>query len=86
MKISGKVIQNRNIRQHTEEVFDASYKGREIYITSDHGHGPPEYDYLTRYDITVRAFESGMYDVYTYADFHTMRDAIRYALEGAMLL
>lgn len=86
MKISGKVIQDRMIRQYTEDVFDASYKGREIYITSDHGHGPAEYDHLTRYDITVRVFESGMYDVDTYEDCHTMRDAIRYALEGAMLL
>ena len=85
MKIRGKVIQNRMIREYTKDVFDASYKNREIYITTDHGHGEPEDEELNRYDITVRAFE-GMYDVDTWEDFSTIEEAIHFALEGAMLL
>lgn len=86
MKISAAIIQERNITINTPERFQATYKGREINITTDHGHGKPKYDHLKRYDITVQHLESGMYDVDTYEDCHTMRDAIRYALKGACLL
>ncbi len=86
MKISGAVIQERNISVNTPDLFEATYKGRQIYITTDHGHGQPEWDHLKRYDITVIDLASGMYDVFSYEDCHTMKDAIRYALKGACLL
>lgn len=86
MKIAvGTIIQERMIRENTKDTFDAVYKKYSIYITSDHGHGKPEYDHLTRYDITVRG-EDGGYLVDTYEDYHTMKDAIRDALQGAMLI
>lgn len=86
MKISGVIFRNKFITENTEDNFLAIYKGKEIRITTDHGHGKPIYDYLKRYDITVIDLKTGMYDVYTYEDCHTMRDAIRYALKGACLI
>ena len=86
MKVSTAIIQNKKISEHSETDFVATYKGREIKITTNHGHGKAEYDHLTRYDITVIHLESGMHDVNTYEDFHTMRDAIRYAIIGACLM
>lgn len=86
MKISGAIIRDKFISENTPDNFNAIYKGREINITTDHGHGKPKYDHLKRYDITVIHLESGMYDVNTYEDLHTMQDAIRYALKGACLL
>ena len=84
MKISTAIIQERNISINTPETFSATYKGREINVTTDHGHGKPKYDHLKRYDITVTI--NGSYEVNTYEDCHTMKDAIRYALKGACLL
>ena len=86
MKISGAIIQQRNIIVSSENEFQATYKGKEIYISTEHSLGKPKYDHLKRYDITVIHLESGMYDVNTYEDLHTMQDAIRYALKGACLL
>lgn len=86
MKISGAIIREKFISENTPDKFNAIYKGREINITTDHGHGKPKYNHLKRYGITVIHLESGMYDVNTYEDFHTMQDAIRYALKGACLL
>jgi len=86
MKISGAIIRDKFISKNTPDNFNAIYKGREINITTDHGHGKPKYNHLKRYDITVIHLESEMYDVNTYEDFHTMQDAIRYALKGACLL
>jgi len=86
MKISGAIIRDKFISENTPDKFNAIYKGREINITTDHGHGKPKYDHLKRYDITVIHLESGMYEVNTYEDFHTMQDAVRYALKGACLL
>jgi len=86
MKISGAIIRDKFISENPPDKFNAIYKGREINITTDHGHGKPKYDHLKRYDITVIHLESGMYDVNTYEDLHTMQDAIRYALKGACLL
>lgn len=86
MKVSGAVIQNKFIYENTKNDFRAKYNGREISITTNHGHGSPTYKRLNRYDITVYHLESGMYDVNTYEDLHTMRDAISYALKGACLL
>lgn len=86
MKISGAIIQNKMISEYTESDFVGKYKGREIEITTNHGFGKPEYDHLKRFYITVRMFESGIYDVDTYQDFHNIKDAIRYALIGACLI
>ena len=86
MKISAIVIQNRNISINTENDFDATYKGKRITITTDHGFGKPKYDHLNRYCIDVWDIKSGMKDVDAWQDFHTMRDAIRFALIGACLI
>lgn len=72
--------------EFNETTFHATYKGYEIYLTSIHGHGKPQYNHLTIYNIEVRKNESGILDVSTWEDFHTMRDAIRYALKGACLI
>jgi adenylosuccinate synthase len=86
MKISNLVIQNRNILVNTENDFDANYKGKNIVISTNHGLGKAKYDHLKRFNIDVTDIESGCKDVQTWEDFHTMRDAIRYALIGACLL
>jgi hypothetical protein len=86
MKISEAIIQKRMIHEHTETTFHATYKRCDIRITSCHGHGKPKYDHLTRYDIEVHAVESGTAIVSTWEDFHTMHDAILYALRGACLI
>ena len=85
MKIAGVIIQNRNITVNTEKEFEARYKGKRIYITANHGHCKQKENHLNRYDIDV-IDDSGMYDVQTYEDLHTMRDAIIYALKGACLI
>lgn len=84
MRISTAIIQQRNIIVNTSETFIATYKGREINITTKHGYGKPKYDHLKRYDITVTI--NGSYEVNTWEDCHTMRDAIRVALKGACLI
>ena len=86
MNVGGAIIQKRMIHEHTETTFHATYKGHDIHVTSDHGHGKPKYDHLTRYDIEVRVVDSGIMDVSTWEDFHTIQDAIRYALRGACLI
>lgn len=84
MKISTAIIQERKISINTPQTFSATYKGREINVTTEHGHGKPKYSHLKRYDITVTL--NGSYEVNTYEDFHTKKDAIRYALKGACLI
>ena len=86
MKVSGCIIQNRKIIDHTENLFIANYKGKRIYISTDHGFGKPQYDHLKRFLIDVVDIKTGMYDVQAYQDLHTVRDAIVYALKGAMLV
>ena len=86
MKVSEAIIQTRMIHEHTDTTFHATYKGHDIHVTSVHGHGKPKHDFLTRYDIEVCVSESGIKDVSTWEDFHTMHDAIRYALRGACLI
>ena len=86
MKISTLVIQNRNISVNTENDFVATYKGKEIIISTNHGLGKPKYDHLNRYNIDVVDIATGMKDVQSYKDFHTIKDAILYALKGACLL
>ena len=86
MKISGAIIQPRNIEVSTENEFRATYKGKQISITTDHGFGKPKYDYLKRFMIDVIDIETGMVDVQTYEDFHEVKDAVRSALKGACLI
>lgn len=86
MKISGLVIQNRNISINTENDFVATYKGKEIIISTNHGFGKAKYEHLKRYNIDVNHIATGIKDVQTYEDFHNMKDAIRFALIGACLL
>jgi zona occludens toxin (predicted ATPase) len=86
MKISAIIIQNRNIKSYSSDLFDATYKGKRIYITTDHGFGKPKYDHLKRYCIDVWDIKSGMKDVDAWQDFHEMKDAIRFALIGACLI
>lgn len=86
MKVSGAIIQNRNIDTYCKDLFHATYKGKIIYITTDHGFGKPEFDHLNRYMINVMDEKTGMYDVDAVKDFHDIKDAIRYALKGAKLI
>lgn len=86
MRISGAIIQPRNIEVLTENEFRATYKGKQISITTDHGFGEPKYDHLKRFMIDVTDIETGMYDVQTYEDFHEIKDAVRSALKGACLI
>lgn len=86
MKISGAVIQKRNIESSTEDDFIATYKGKQLYISTNHSLGEPKFAHLKRFDIVVTDLESGMLDVQTYEDFHEIKDAIRYALIGACLI
>ncbi len=83
MKIAGCVI--RNISVNTPNHFEATYKGRYIYISTDHGFGKPENKNLKRFNIEVTHEESGMYDVNTWEDYPTIEKAIESALEGALL-
>lgn len=85
MKISGAVIQTRNIIVSTDEKFAATYKGHRIYITTDHGFGKPKHDHLKRYLIDVYG-PDGLKAVDSYEDLHNIKDAIRYALKGACLI
>ena len=69
------------------EGFEIPEKASAIHgITTDHGFGKPQYDHLKRFLIDVVDIKTGMYDVQSYQDFHTVRDAIIYALKGAMLV
>lgn len=86
MKVSEAIIQERNISVNTENYFEATYKGKRIFISTDHGFGKAKYDHLKRYNIDVKDIETGMYDVQSYQDCHTMKDAIRFALHGACLI
>lgn len=86
MKISGAIIQQRNIEVSTENEFRATYKGKQISITTGHGFGEPRYDHLKRFMIDVIDIKTGMVDVQTYEDFHEIEDAVRSALKGACLI
>ena len=86
MKISGAIIQQRNIIENNEYRFEATYKGKKIVVSTIHGLGKPKYPHLTRYNIDVTDIKTGMADVETYEDCHQMRDAIRTALYGACLI
>jgi len=86
MKVSGLVIQNSKIKKNTSSDFEATYKGKEITISTNHSLGSAIYKHLERYNIDVIDIKTGMYDVQTYKDLHSMHDAIRFALMGACLL
>lgn len=86
MKISEAIIQDRNIKVNTEDDFEAVYKGKQIIISTNHGFGKPKFEHLRRYIIDVIDIKTGLRDVNTYKDCHTMHDAIRYALKGACLI
>lgn len=81
----GKHIKPAFISKHTEDDFHATYKGCEIAITTDHGHGKPDQTWLRRFDITVQS-KSGSYLVDTWYDCYDVKDAVKYALKGAMLI
>jgi hypothetical protein len=85
MKVSGCVIQEKNIAVNTSESFEATYKGKRIYITTDHGFGESKYPLCKRFLIDVVDIKTGMYDVQSYQDHQKIRDALIYALKGAML-
>lgn len=85
MKIAGIIIQNRNIITNSPTDFEAKYKKRTIYITTNHNHGKPIEKHLKRFDIDVIC-DKGSYEVQSYQDLHTIRDAIIYALKGACLI
>lgn len=78
------VIQERNINQEGK-TFEATYKGCEIYITRDHGHGKPKDKDLKRFDIVVNE-KGGSYAVNTWEDLPNLRSAVKYALIGAILI
>ena len=86
MKVSGAIIQQRNIIFSSGNEFQATYKGKEIYISTEHSLGKPKYKHLKRFSIVVQDMNTGMYNVQTYQDFHEIKDAIRYALKGACLI
>lgn len=62
-----------------------TYKGREFSINlikkNNAFYKPGE----NRYDIDVYEPILGMYDVSTYQDFENITEALKYALEGALL-
>lgn len=84
MKISTAVIQRRNIVIITPNAFRATYKGRVINITTDHGFGKPKHPDYIRFYITVTF--RGYYEVDTWADLFSRNEAIEYALKGACLI
>lgn len=84
MKIGNAVIQNRNIVVNTLDNFKCRYKGREIHITTEHGHGKSIQDGCNRYSIVVT--RNGSYEVNTYEELRSMELAIKYALLGAKLI
>lgn len=86
MRFENAIIQNRNIEENTKNNFFATYKGKKIIISDNHGLGKPNEWYLTRYNAEVIDIESGLRDVDTYYDCNEIREAIILALKGAMLL
>lgn len=86
MKIGKAIIQEQKIKRYNKSEFDATYKGRSIFVSDNHGFGLAEDADKKRFNIEVYDIMSGMYDVYTYEDFNNIEEAIIYALEGAMLV
>lgn len=86
MKIGKKIIQPRNIKEHTKTDFLAYYKGKEICISTDHGHGTPETKGHKRFLIFVVDLKTGLLDVDTTHDCPRIKGAIKFALKGACLV
>lgn len=80
------VIQERNIDTNDGTTFEATYKGFDIYISADNGHGKPKEKGLKRYDIVVMNSSNGIKDCDTWQDLPNLRSAIMYALKGACLI
>ena len=85
MKISGCVFQKRQILDSNLGLFNANYKGKRFYISTEHGFGKAVYPKDRRFLIDVVDIKTGMYDVQTYGDFEHIDEAIEYALKGACL-
>lgn len=81
MKVAGRIIQNKNISVNTEEHFSATYKQHyiEIQLNKSKGNGGKPY-----YDCDVWHFNGG-FAVATIIQRCTIRDALIYALDGALL-
>lgn len=86
MKVAGCIFQKKFIEENTENEFIATYKGHRFVITTDHGFGEPKYKHLKRFNIDVYGVEYGIGAVCTWKDFHSIRDAIIYALKGGMFI
>lgn len=86
MRISGAIIQNRNIEVSTRNKFVAIYKKKRINVSDGHKSGKPDEWWLTRYSVEVIDIKTGIVDVDSYKDCHEIRDAIRYALCEACLV
>lgn len=86
MKVAGCIFQNKFIEENTKDEFIATYKGYRFVITTDHGFGEPEYKHLKRFNIDVYGVECGLAAVCSVKDFHSIKDAIIYALKGAMFI
>lgn len=78
------VIQERNIDTNDGVTFEATYKGVDIQITTEHGHGKAEKG-LKRFDIVVLG-KFGAIDCDTWQDLPNLRSAIMFALKGACLI
>lgn len=78
------IIQEKNIDKNDGKTFEATYKGCDIQITTEHGHGKAEKG-LKRFDIVVLG-KLGAVDCDTWKDFENLRSAIMFALEGACLI
>lgn len=81
MKLGKKIIQPRNIKEHTKTDFLAYYKGKEISITTDHGHGTPETRGHKRFLIFVVDLKTGIINIETVQDFPRIKGAILHAVK-----
>ena len=86
MKIKTAIIRSKSILANTDSIFNAKYKGKEIYISSEHGFGKAKHKNQTRLDVNVRDIKTGMKDVDSYADFSNIAEAIEYALTGSCIM
>lgn len=78
MKVGGRILQNKNIKVHSEYCFDATYKSHYIYIRRISTGHTNEY-YVEVFDST------GSKAVMAVTKRCCIHDAIVYALDGAEL-
>lgn len=86
MKIKTAIIRNKSISVFTDNIFNAKYKGKEIYISSEHGFGKAIGKNQTRFCVNVIDIKTGMKDVDSYGDFSDIKEAIEYALNGSCIM